>query len=561
MIKPDVWQPADGLELEPSALRAVKEKKKSLALTAGPGAGKTEMLAQRADFLLRTGTCRYPKRILAISFKVDASKNLKERVRRRCGLDLGARFDSYTFHAFAKRVIDRFRPVLSGKDALDVGYGIGRDRIARKQVAFDDLIPLAIKIVSKSAVARNAIRQTYSDVFLDEFQDCTNQQYELIKILFAGLPAERSIRLIAVGDTKQKIMGWAGALDGIFLKFVKNFSAKPLNMYRNFRSKPRLLRMQNDIIAMLDPASVMPKDQMVGDEGEVFVWTFQDAEQEAVKIAKSISCWINNEGIPPSEIAVLLSKQPDLYAANVMDELQKLGIPYRNEQELQDLSAEPIARLIVDYLACLYGDHSPKAWVRLMDQLVPFGDDEPQLTTRQNLQRIISQARRKVKVAKSICDEFMGWWELAQEFLQEIGVETLTALSSDYEENDRLSSLIGETEGRIKELIETEPNLIAALDRFSDDQAVRILTIHKSKGLEFDSVIILGIEEQTFWGRIEEERCVFFVGVSRAKKRLVLTTSQHRETPSSKPYRWQEVRTAHKEFLRYAKHHLSNSSA
>lgn len=561
MIKPDVWQPADGLELEPSALRAAKEKKKSLALTAGPGAGKTEMLAQRADFLLRTGTCRYPKRILAISFKVDASKNLKERVRRRCGLDLGSRFDSYTFHAFAKRVIDRFRPVLSGKDALDVGYGIGRDRIARKQIAFDDLIPLAIKIVRNSAVARNAIRQTYSDVFLDEFQDCTDQQYDLIKLLFGGLPAERSIRLTAVGDTKQKIMGWAGALDGIFLKFVSDFSGKPLNMYRNFRSKPRLLRMQNDIIAALDPASVMPKDQMVGDEGDVFVWNFQDAEKEAVNIAKSIYCWINNEGIPPSEIAVLLSKQPDLYAANVMNELQKLGIPYRNEQELQDLNAEPIARLIVDYLACLYGEHNPKAWVRLIDQLVPFGDDEFQSTTRQNLQGIILQARRKAKVAKSIGDEFMGWWELAQEFLQEIGVETLTALSSAYEANDRLSGLIRETEGRIKELIEIEPNLIAALDRFSDDQAVRILTIHKSKGLEFDSVIILGIEDQTFWGKIEEERCVFFVGVSRAKRRLVLTTSQHRETPPSNPYRWQEVRTAHKEFLSYAKPHLSNSSA
>lgn len=82
------------------------------------------MLAQRADFLLLTGTCRYPKRILAISFKVDASRNLKERVERRCGTDLASRFDSYTFHAFAKRIIDRFRPVLTGKDVLDAGYTI-----------------------------------------------------------------------------------------------------------------------------------------------------------------------------------------------------------------------------------------------------------------------------------------------------------------------------------------------------------------------------------------------------------------------------------------------------
>ena len=91
MISIDAWIPSDGLTLEPNALRAAKEQTDCLALTAGPGAGKTEMLAQRADFLLRTGTCRYPRRILAISFKVDASKNLKERVHRRCGSELASR--------------------------------------------------------------------------------------------------------------------------------------------------------------------------------------------------------------------------------------------------------------------------------------------------------------------------------------------------------------------------------------------------------------------------------------------------------------------------------------
>ncbi|MGN6955432.1 UvrD-helicase domain-containing protein, partial [Neisseria sp. P0015.S004] len=77
MISSEQWLPADGLTLEPNAMKAAKEQEKCLALTAGPGAGKTEMLAQRADFLFRTGTCRYPKRILAIYFKVDASTNLK----------------------------------------------------------------------------------------------------------------------------------------------------------------------------------------------------------------------------------------------------------------------------------------------------------------------------------------------------------------------------------------------------------------------------------------------------------------------------------------------------
>lgn len=109
MISVAEWKPADNLTLEPNAQKAATEQIHSLALTAGPGAGKTEMLAQRADFLLRSGTCTYPKRILAISFKVDASQNLRERVKKRCGYDLASRFDSYTFHAFAKRIIDRDR--------------------------------------------------------------------------------------------------------------------------------------------------------------------------------------------------------------------------------------------------------------------------------------------------------------------------------------------------------------------------------------------------------------------------------------------------------------------
>lgn len=179
------------------------------------------MLAQRADFLLRTGTCRYPKRILAISFKVDASSNLKDRVTRRSGDELSSRFDSYTFHAFAKRIIDRFRPILTGIYTLDSEYTIGSPRTPQKQIEFADLVPLATRILQSSAVARNAIRQTYTDVFLDEFQDCTDIQYEFLKIAFQST----TIRLTAVGDTKQIIMGWAGALDGIFCHLCSRFSS------------------------------------------------------------------------------------------------------------------------------------------------------------------------------------------------------------------------------------------------------------------------------------------------------------------------------------------------
>lgn len=547
MIAADTWHPADGLILEPNALLAAKERERCLALTAGPGAGKTEMLAQRADFLLRTGTCRYPKRILAISFKVDACKNLKERVQRRCGSDLAARFDSYTFHAFAKRIIDRFRPVLTGQNALDVDYRIGDRKVTRRQIEFGNLVPLAIQILETSIIARNAIRQTYSDVFLDEFQDCTDQQYQLVKIAFQGT----AIRLTAVGDTKQKIMGWAGALDGIFLTFAADFGAEPLNLYRNFRSKPRLLRMQNEIIRVMDSASVMPDAQLIGDDGEIFAWHFPTSQQEADALADAIASWISHEQLAPSEIAILIVRQPDLYADHLMAALEREHIPFRNEQQIQDISVEPAARLMVDYLSCLYGKREPKAWMRLMNQLIPFADDDVQSSMRLDFQRFIASQRKSAQVESS-SEPFVSWWELTRVFLRKVGIETLSALSPDYESKARLNEVIKDTKTRIEDLLKLEPNLPRALERFSDDQAVRILTIHKSKGLEFDSVIILGVEKQTFWGKEDDERCAFFVGASRAKRRLILTASDRRDTPPSNPYRWQENRLPHNEFMGYA---------
>lgn len=548
MIEVDAWKPADGLTLEPNASLAAKERVRSLALTAGPGAGKTEMLAQRADFLLRTGTCRYPKRILAISFKVDASSNLKERVRRRCGSELASRFDSYTFHAFAKRIIDRFRPVLQGVDALDVGYTIGGQRVTHKQITFNELVPFAIEILKNSSVARNAIRQTYSDVFLDEFQDCTNLQYELLKFAFQGT----SIRLTAVGDTKQKIMAWAGAMDGIFQAFVADFAAAPLNMYRNFRSRPRLLRLQNEIIRKLDPSSVMPEEQLVGEEGEVFAWRFEDSRMEADYLADLIEGWIRAEQLPPAEIAVLIRNQLDLYADHLMAALEARGIPFRNEQQMQDITVEPAARLIVDYLSCLYGQREPKAWIRLMNQLIPFADEDIQSTARKDLDRLVKRQRKEIAIAKLVDEPFSGWWEFVRTFLRQVSIETLVSLSPDYESHDRLKEVVRDTKAKIEELLKLEPDLPKALERFSDDQAVRILTIHKSKGLEFDSVIIMAVENEIFFGNQDENRCAYFVGVSRAKKRLVLTHVGQRERPAGYGKRWDVQRTAQTEYFGYA---------
>jgi len=449
MIKPERWQPADGLKLEPNALRAATETTCSLALTAGPGAGKTEMLAQRADFLLRTGACRYPRRILAISFKVDASRNLKERVRKRCGPALASRFDSHTFHAFAKRLIDRFRPVLTGKDTLDADYTIGKPRVTRRQIEFDDLVPLAIEILKASEVARNAVRQTYSHVFLDEFQDCTGQQYQLLRAAFHG----SDIQLTAVGDTKQRIMGWAGALEGVFKTFASDFNATPLNLYQNFRSQPRLRRMQNAMVKVMDLGAAVPDGDIVGKGGLVQLEHFADCQAEAAAIAALISRSVHEDALPLSEIAILVSKQVELYAQPLMMLLTQQGVAFRNEQALQDLSAEPAARLIVDFLTVVMTEQEPEAYSRLMDTLLSGAmDDDAAYEARARWHRFIDEARTRAGAVASPGPAAPLMCELAEKFLQCAGRELVAGLSADYERGPRLDEVVEQTFARIRDL-------------------------------------------------------------------------------------------------------------
>lgn len=549
MIRHQDWRPADGLQLETSAMAAAAERTRSLALTAGPGAGKTEMLAQRADFLLRTGTCRYPRRILAISFKVDASRNLKERVRRRCGLTLASRFDSHTFHAFAKRIIDRFRVALVGADAIAAGYTVGIQRIGRQQIAFDDLVPFAIQILRNCPAAKRAVQMTYEHVFLDEFQDCTGRQYDLIREAFLGSPA----LLTAVGDTKQRIMGWAGALEGVFGTFADDFHALPLNLYQNFRSLPRLRRIQNELVRVMDPPAVVPADQLVGAGGECDVLAFLDSAQEAAALAALINQWVTVENLPPSEIAILVRYKPPLFTAQLVALLQQHGIPVRDETVANDLESEPAAQFIVDVLAVTTLERQPDAYERIMSTATAWcTDDEDTATVRQRWQRAIANARTTFIAGYPGTLTADQVWPFVTPFVQLLGLDALRSMSPDYATDPPLRTVIQRVRDRFRELLALDPSIAVAIHRFAEEGAVRIMTIHKSKGLEFDSVIVVAVETECYFGAVEDARAEFFVAISRAKRRLVLTTAARRPRPSGAPGNWREVRTPFAEFLSYA---------
>lgn len=548
MIAAEAWNPVGGLRLEPNALTAVRETSRNVVVTAGPGAGKTELLAQRADFLFRTGASPYPRRILAISFKVDAARNLQSRVRLRSGSQYAARFDSFTFHAFAKRIIDNFRPALVGQNALNSNYRLDADtRIQGEQITFSDLVPLALEILESNAYARSALRQTYSHVFMDEFQDATSAQYAFLRQAFRGT----SVQLTGVGDTKQRIMVFAGALDGIMQTFANDFDATALQLYQNFRSKPRLRRLQNRMILDMDPSAASPEADMVGNEGVVRVLSFDTDHDEAVAIADLVGGWLDS-GISPREIAVLVRQQPHLVAAVLGEALTARGIAYRNEQAAQDLTAEPVTALVFNFLRVIADDRRPAAYGELMRIVSPGGVDESDGVQDSRLRKLLTSHRRAVRGDGFDRTAFSSWKPLISEFLKFVTRPALNALSPSYQQGTRLNDVLREALTAFKRELEKDGDPIAALNRLSEEDAVRILTVHKCKGLEFEKVIVLGVETDLFWGNDPVNvKSEFFVAVSRAKTELVLTHAAYRSRPDG-ANRWKESRTPHADLLAFA---------
>ncbi len=242
-----------------------------------------------------------------------------------------------------------------------------------------------------------------------------------------------------------------------------------------------------------------------------------------------------------------------MYAEHLFAELEKRKISYRNEQSLQDISTEPVVRLILDFLSVLYADREPEAYIRLMELLADSGfDEDDQEALRAHWHKYFNDKRAEIRKSSDQNIDFDPIWNLVREFLNKVGRDRIVSLSSDYEQGSRLNEVVKDIKQKVSEIFVDEADVLKMLARFSEDRAIRIMTIHKSKGLEFDTVILLGIERETFWGEEDAERCAFFVGASRAKRRLVLTRSVERPLPSSRPRRWNVQRRPHEEFMGYA---------
>ena len=581
IIKPKIWQPADGMTLESNALDIAKSSVNNLVV-AGPGAGKTELLAQKASFLLQTNTCPFPFKILAISFKRDAAYNLKERVRQRCGDELSRRFDSFTFDSFAKQILDRFRQalpktykienqydvvlndqvILDYYKAEDINYfqSTNRDIILslhsaqlphpsnnlgeniRKEVwikmlaasplklSFKMIMRMAEYIINTNPKIKKYLQQTYQYVSLDEFQDTTGIQYDFFKNCFLGSESF----FTAVGDDKQRIMLWAGAQNTIFEDFIADTGATRLPLTMNFRSAPRLVALLNylteHLLGKTDFAT--PSSKWEPEQGECSVWVFENPNDEMQSLFQEVHKWVAIDRVNPREICILVKQQLSKYAGNLIDHFNENGIKTRDENKFQGILSEEISVFVINILYAIF-DHknniAKQAAFHFLSNLHTELEDHQLLKLEGTLSKFIKKIRNDYSAPR-----------LTEDCIKAIIVEIIALADRDrikanfagYRNSVVLDSYIKEVQDELIINYSSLNSITAALDMLVGKDTIPVMTIHKSKGLEYHTVIFIGLEDGAFWTfqrQPDEDKCTFFVALSRAKERVIFTFSKERE--------------------------------
>lgn len=600
LIPVDDWRPAGIEDLEPAAWEALRDVG-NVAVVAGPGAGKTEFLAQRAAYLLQTGLCPWPQHILAISFKRDAAANLGRRVTARVPEHAG-RFASMTFDAFTKGLVDRFALALPPDWRMTDGYEIStvtnaevgdflngiahaapealRWEVARfqpnrfvsgvvgnydlpevvpadaevdaisyavrewwqarylrrgkAQLDFVMLNRLAELLVRAVPRLRRALRMTYPVVFVDEFQDTTSAQFSFLTSVFGEETA-----VTAVGDSKQRIMGWAGALPNAVQRFTHAFDATTYSLAWNFRSSDALVALQHVIARQLDPAAVRATSKATTEDGHdpASLWTFSTDEAEAQFIADWIARDIAGSNRTPADFALIARQKIKDFEPLFRAHLAVHGIRVRNDDArvgkmtLQDLLKSETTHLLIGLLRLAHEPHGlPTVWQDVSTTLErvhgAIDDEVAQHRVGENLTEMTLRLRAWLE---SHPPSTVSAVDTVQQLLALVDGAALRRYVRATTPGEDFDLIAGAFEARLESSIKQAAGWGDALDEFECAEAVVLLTAHRSKGLEYHTVFFLGIHDRQWWALgsdLPEGTATFFVGLSRAAHRLILTTDR-----------------------------------
>ncbi|MEV1112728.1 ATP-dependent helicase [Micromonospora sp. NPDC049751] len=599
----DEWLPSGLDELEQAAWAAVRASR-SACVVAGPGAGKTELLAQRATFLLETGHCPSPSKILAISFKRDAAENLQARVQKRCPPQLSRRFTSVTFDAFTKSIVDRFAPTLPPRWRLPKGYGAitaitmadvrgflsrhpnspwGRTAAAINPATFESAVlgqwrlpveksasqsvdefladwwwferlrsrapeaadlsftmlnRLAELILRHNPPILRALRHTYPHVFIDECQDTNFAQYDFLLSVFGA----DGVCVTAVGDDKQKIMGWAGAVPDIFARLRKDFDAEHIQLLCNYRSSPELVRIQHVLAQALDSSVEAVQSRQIAAidvQETAHIWNLASMQSEAQYIAGHVSRDMARRALRPRDYGLLVRQRAEDFESLLANEFAKVGLRIRNEAQrigrttVQDLVVEPLVALYIGLLRLATRTRDRDTWVAVAETMRHLRGNDPDVEASSSaLGRKVAAFVRDLRghlsetpIDANACEVLLT---KVDEF---VDLGTVAKAFPMYRNGDALPIVREAMQLHLARSANSCRVWAEALDAFEGAECVPLMTVHKSKGLEFDTMVMIGLDDKTWWSFTPdnpEGLATFFVAVSRAKQRVVITHCSQR---------------------------------
>jgi superfamily I DNA/RNA helicase len=597
---PSAWAPHGIEDLEPTAWEALRYNGTS-CVTAGPGAGKTEFLAQRASYLLETGICPPPRRILAISFKRDSAANLDRRVSSRTPA-YADRFVSMTFDAFTKSIVDRFRDLVPAFWRIEGTYSIrfvkdkqirnfldslseaedeplrsalfkirresflpalvgawelpaelGEPTSAREYaiqqwwrqtyldrtdppVDFITLNRLAELAIRSSTELRTALRATYPFVFIDEFQDTTYAQYSFLRSVFGQ--GDLSPQITVVGDGKQRIMSWAGALSDAFAEFSDEFDAEQFELKWNFRSSDALVQLQHRVARMLDPQAQAAVSQATSniDDDAAQLWSFDTESREAATVAALIAADIEASGRTPAEYAVVGRQTVVAFERNLRAALAVHGLKLRNDDaqvgeiKLQVLLKDRLGRLLINILKLAAPQpgrrNLPEQWHDVSTTIARLrhGDMYDALATETDdeIAKLLRSLRSWLRNTDCEPESAGPLLEFLTDALEKIA-DNYRSLCDRPEEALQTCEAMKQ---RLEDVAGEEEKWRDAFDAYDAPDAVPLLTVHRSKGLEYHTVFFVGLENGQWWSHsndIPGSISTFFVGLSRAAQRVIFT--------------------------------------
>jgi DNA helicase II / ATP-dependent DNA helicase PcrA len=423
---------------------------------------------------------------------------------------------------------------------------------------FDDLLLEAVRLLRHDAATREAWNRRLSYVLIDEYQDTNRSQYELMRLL-----SEAHRNVCVVGDEDQSIYSWRGADIKNILDFEHDFpNAKVIRLEQNYRSTQNILSAAGAVVEH-NKARIGKKLWTESAAGErIGLYTAPDSENEALFIAHHIDRLLSSH--PQDHIAVLY--RTNFQSRQIEEALRRYGRKYNvvggfsfyQRAEIKDIvaylklavsqsdsaslqriintPARGIGRTTLEQIEAVARERNLSLWAALEEAIgsqTLAARAQSALVSFRNLMQKIAEAAGTLPlpdVIRFILDE-TGYRDI---LLQEKTPESETRL----ENLDELVSAATEAAERGESVSDflDHAALVAEVDAYDQTAPVTLMTLHNAKGLEFPTVFIAGMEKGLFPHSrsavspeaLEEERRLCYVGMTRARKRLILTWAQYR---------------------------------